>query len=40
MPGKAEGYCNLLHKRATGMYPAEHAELLHGDKSRDSKGGG
>ncbi|WP_435610068.1 hypothetical protein [Streptomyces sp. C10-9-1] len=25
MPGKAEGYCNLLHKRATGMYPAQHA---------------
>ena len=20
MPGRAEGYCNLLHKRATGMW--------------------
>ncbi|MER7794891.1 hypothetical protein [Streptomyces sp. NPDC097640] len=37
MPGKAEGYCNLLHKRATGMYPAEHAKLLRGGKD---KGGG
>lgn len=35
MPGKAEGYCNLLHKRATGMYPAQHAKLLHGGKDRD-----
>lgn len=26
MPGQAEGYCNLLHKRATGIYPATHAK--------------
>lgn len=26
MPGKAEGYCNLLHKRALGYYPATHAK--------------
>jgi hypothetical protein len=38
MPGKAEGYCNLLHKRATGMYPAEHAKLLHGGDSGKEKG--
>lgn len=31
MPGKAEGYCNLLHKRATGMYPATHAKEIRGD---------
>ena len=24
MPGRAEGYCNLLHKRATGIYPGSH----------------
>lgn len=34
MPGKAEGYCNLLHKRATGIYPATHAK-----EERDHKGG-
>lgn len=35
MPSKAEGYCNLLHKRATGMYPAEHAEQIRGSKGGD-----
>ena len=24
MPGRAEGYCAKLHKRATGMWPGEH----------------
>lgn len=24
MPGRAEGYCNLLHRRATGIYPGHH----------------
>lgn len=27
MPGQAEGYCNLLHKRALGFYPATHAKM-------------
>lgn len=27
MPGRAEGYCNLLHKRALGFYPATHAKM-------------
>ncbi|MYT30480.1 MULTISPECIES: hypothetical protein [unclassified Streptomyces] len=30
MPGRAEGYCNLLHKRATGIYPATHAKADRG----------
>jgi len=30
MPGQAEGYCNLLHKRATGIYPATHAKQERG----------
>lgn len=25
MPGRAEGYCQLLHKRATGMYTGSKA---------------
>ena len=24
MPGRAEGYCALLHKRATGTWPGSH----------------
>ena len=24
MPGRAEGYCALLHKRATSLYPGHH----------------
>lgn len=35
MPGKAEGYCNLLHKRATGTYPATHAKQIRGGKDGD-----
>jgi len=27
MPGRAQGYCDLLHHRATGMWPAQHARL-------------
>ena len=27
MPGRAQGYCNLAHKAATGMYPAQHAKM-------------
>lgn len=27
MPGRAKGYCNLLHKRALGYYPATHAKM-------------
>jgi hypothetical protein len=27
MPGQAQGYCNLLHKRALGYYPATHAKM-------------
>jgi predicted ABC-type ATPase len=27
-PEQADGYCNLLHHRATGMWPAQHAELI------------
>lgn len=30
MPGRAEGYCNLLHKRALGIYPATHAKIEKG----------
>ena len=30
MPGRAEGYCNLLHKRTTGIYPATHAKQEEG----------
>lgn len=25
-----KGYCNLRHHEATGMWPAQHAELIHG----------
>lgn len=32
MPGQAAGYCNLLHHRALGMWPAQHAELEKGAK--------
>jgi hypothetical protein len=27
MPGRAKGYCNLLHHRALGYYPATHAKM-------------
>lgn len=27
MPGQAKGYCNLLHHRALGYYPATHAKM-------------
>ena len=30
MPGRAEGYCNLLHHRALGIYPATHAKQERG----------
>jgi peptidoglycan hydrolase-like protein with peptidoglycan-binding domain len=29
-PEQAAGYCNLLHKRALGFYPATHAHMLKG----------
>lgn len=32
MPGKAQGYCNLLHKRATGTYPGQHTKALRAGK--------
>ncbi|WP_405408875.1 hypothetical protein [Streptomyces decoyicus] len=32
MPGRAEGYCNLLHKRATGVYPATHTKADRGGR--------
>lgn len=28
MPGRAKGYCNLLHHRALGYYPATHAKMM------------
>lgn len=27
MPGRAEGYCNGLHKRATGVYPGDKRNI-------------
>lgn len=30
MPGREKGYCNLLHHRAIGIWPATHAKLLGG----------
>lgn len=30
MPGREKGYCNLLHHRALGIYPATHAKALGG----------
>lgn len=32
MPGRAKGYCNLLHHRATGIWPATHAKLIRGGR--------
>lgn len=32
-PDQAKGYCNLAHHAATGMYPAQHAELEKGRRS-------
>lgn len=32
-PDQAKGYCNLAHHAATGMYPAQHAELEKGHRS-------
>ena len=34
-----QGYCNLAHKAATGMYPAQHAKLEHAGRAAmaDSK---
>jgi hypothetical protein len=34
MGTRSKGYCNLLHKRALGHYPATHAKMI-----RDAKGG-
>lgn len=33
-PEQAHGYCNLAHHAATGMYPSQHAELIHKGKKR------
>lgn len=30
----ARGYCNLLHKRATGTWPAQHAKAIRGGRKR------
>jgi hypothetical protein len=44
MPGQAQGYCNLLHKRALGYYPATHAKMgaamLHPRTPAGQAGGG
>jgi hypothetical protein len=31
---RARGYCNLLHKRVLGYYPATHAKMIKGAKGR------
>ena len=34
MPGQAEGYCNLLHHRALGIWPAQHAGIAKSDAAQ------
>lgn len=34
MGPRAKGYCNLLHKRATGMWTAQHAKLVRGGRRK------
>lgn len=35
MTGRAKGYCNLLHHRALGYYPATHAKMSASSGERD-----
>lgn len=34
MGPRARGYCNLLHHRATGTWPAQHAKLVRGGRRK------